>query len=194
MASTWAPPFWMIIAVTRSGCMTANRKPTDAPMSERYSAYEERFSFSVNFSVTDANRSKRIIEIVDRRCRTFAISREVWGNDMIFIRKHGNQIAEHMRRRRKAVQEQNGGSISTTGFAIEDFQPLQVKRAIENGRRTRICRVFPIHYRLSYFSRHALLSFSLDLESCSTSKLFLGACIAALWALGNFRVLTDERE
>jgi uncharacterized protein len=25
-------------AVTRSGCMTANRKPTDAPMSERYSA------------------------------------------------------------------------------------------------------------------------------------------------------------
>jgi hypothetical protein len=38
-------------------CMTANRKPTDAPMSERNSAYEERFSFSVNFSVTVANRS-----------------------------------------------------------------------------------------------------------------------------------------
>jgi hypothetical protein len=33
-----APPFWTIIAVTRSGCVTANRKPTDAPMSERYSA------------------------------------------------------------------------------------------------------------------------------------------------------------
>jgi hypothetical protein len=49
---------------------------------------------------------------------------------MIFIRKHGNQIAEHMRRRRKAVQEQNGRSISGTGFAIEDFQPLHVKRAI----------------------------------------------------------------
>jgi hypothetical protein len=39
-----------------------------------------------------------------------------------------------MRRRRKAVQEQNGGSISGTGFAIEDIQPLHVKRAIENGR------------------------------------------------------------
>ena len=25
-----------------------------------------------------------------------------------------------------------------TGFAIEDFQPLEVKRAIENGRRNRI--------------------------------------------------------
>src|SRR5215469_7064243 len=58
MASTWASPFWTIIAVTRSGCMTANRKPTDAPMSERYSAYEERFSFSMNCSVTVANRSK----------------------------------------------------------------------------------------------------------------------------------------
>src|SRR6516225_1568749 len=57
MASTWASPFWTIIAVTRWGCMTANRKPTDEPMSERYSAYEERFSFSVNFSVTVANRS-----------------------------------------------------------------------------------------------------------------------------------------
>jgi hypothetical protein len=41
--------------------------------------------------------------------------------------------AEHMRRRRKAVQEQNSWSISGTGFAIEDFQPLHVERAIENG-------------------------------------------------------------
>src|SRR5947209_19432679 len=56
---------------------------------------------------------------------------------MIFIRKHGNEIAEHMRRRRKAVQEQNGRTISGTGFAIEDFQPLNVKRAIENGRCNR---------------------------------------------------------
>jgi hypothetical protein len=46
--------------------------------------------------------------------------------------------AEHMRRRRKAVQEQNGRSISGTGFAIEDFQPLHVKRAIENGRCNRV--------------------------------------------------------
>src|SRR5437660_4790925 len=57
---------------------------------------------------------------------------------MIFIRKHGNQIAKHMRRRWKAVQEQNGGSIPGTGFAIKDFQPLHVKPAIENGRRDRV--------------------------------------------------------
>ena len=57
---------------------------------------------------------------------------------MIFIRKHGNQIAEHMRRGRKAVQEQNGGTILGTGFAIEDFQPLHVKSAIENGGRNRV--------------------------------------------------------
>src|SRR5258708_21680150 len=56
---------------------------------------------------------------------------------MVFIGKHGNQIAEHMRRRRKAVQEHNGGSISGTGFAIEYFQPLHVKRAIENGQCSR---------------------------------------------------------
>src|SRR5437762_1939368 len=104
---------------------------------------------------------------------------------MIFVRKHGNQVAEHMRRRRKAVQEQNGGSIPGTGFAIEDFQPLHVKRAIKNGRRTGIYRAFPIRYRRSFFSCHALLSFFLDLESCSTSKVFFGALIAASWALVN---------
>src|SRR5437773_12146343 len=70
MASTWASPFWTIIAVTRSGCMTANRKPTDAPMSERYSAYEERFSFSVNFSVTVANRSRSEERRVGKECRS----------------------------------------------------------------------------------------------------------------------------
>src|SRR3954454_23467003 len=42
-----------------------------------------------------------------------------------------------MRGRRKAVQEQNGGSISGTGFAIEDLKARDVERAIENGRRNR---------------------------------------------------------
>src|SRR5690348_1340561 len=42
-----------------------------------------------------------------------------------------------MRRRRKAMQEQNGRSISGTGFAIKDFQPLHVNCAIENGRCNR---------------------------------------------------------
>src|SRR6266550_326797 len=36
------------------------------------------------------------------------------------------------------LRECDGGSISGTGFAIEDFQPLHVKRAIENGRRNRV--------------------------------------------------------
>jgi hypothetical protein len=31
------------------------------------------------------------------------------------------------------MQEQNGGSIPGTGFAIEEFQALYAKRAIENG-------------------------------------------------------------
>src|SRR5215469_6557622 len=103
---------------------------------------------------------------------------------MIFIRKHGNQIAEHMRRRRKAVQEQNGGSIPRTGFAVEDFQPLHAKRAIENGRRNKICRVFPIRYKRSFFSRHALYPFLSGLKSCSTPKLSFGAWVSPSWASG----------
>src|ERR1051326_6004798 len=91
---------------------------------------------------------------------------------MIFIRKHGNQIAEHMRRRRKAVQEQNRGSIPGTSFAIEDFQPVHVNCAIENGRRNRVrhlnppsAREFPLRgrYAIPESSRtNADHCFSLD--------------------------------
>ena len=59
----------------------------------------------------------------------------------------------NMRRRRKAVQEQNGGSIPGTGFAIEDFQPLHFKRAIENGRRNRVRH----HFYLSPWNIHLTL-------------------------------------
>src|SRR6266576_3398454 len=72
------------------------------------------------------------------------------------------------------MQEQNGGGIPGTSFAVEDFQPIHVKRAIKNGRRTGICRVSPIHYRVSFFSCHFFSPFLLHLESCSTSKISLG--------------------
>jgi hypothetical protein len=66
------------------------------------------------------------------------ISGEVWRDDMNFIGKHGNQIAEHMKRRLEAVQEQNGRSISGTGFPDRRSPALHVTRAIENGRRNRV--------------------------------------------------------
>ena len=32
----------------------------------------------------------------------------------------------------------DNGAVVKSGFAIEDFRPLHVKRAIENGRRKRV--------------------------------------------------------
>src|SRR5678810_604835 len=75
---------------------------------------------------------KERIHLLGMRCRGKSEGKDKYREDELL------QIAEHMRRRRKAVQEQNGGSIPGAGFAIEDFQPLQVKRAIENGRRNRV--------------------------------------------------------
>ena len=49
---------------------------------------------------------KGIVKTRYRGRGAFAISREVWGKDVISICKNGNEIAEHMRRRWKAVQEQ----------------------------------------------------------------------------------------
>ena len=56
----------------------------------------------------------------------------------VLVRKNGNQIAEHMRRGRKSVQEQNGGTVVKTGFAVKDVQSLHVKLSIKNGWRSRV--------------------------------------------------------
>src|ERR1700739_1069809 len=119
---------------------------------------------------------ERILEIASRWCRALAISRKVWGNDMIFVRKLWNQIAEHVRRRRKAVQEQNGGCVLGAGFAIEDFHPAHVNPGIEDGLRPNIRRVFPIHYSYFFFCSHVpVVLFSLDLKTVFDIEALLGA-------------------
>jgi len=54
--------------------MTANRKPTDAPMSERYSAYEERFSFSIYDQVREVMPLQGNLSI-ERMCELRLITR-----------------------------------------------------------------------------------------------------------------------
>src|SRR4030095_9726016 len=116
---------------------------------------------------------------------------------MIFISKHGNQIAEHMRRRRKAVQEQNCGSIPGTGFTIEDFQPLHVKRAIEDGRRNR----FDLGRHRCLLGKSAISGFNcmnsvadmVDLSEVSTHSLKFGReSVSYLGNQRSFLMLTRE--
>src|ERR1043166_2425753 len=63
-----------------------------------------------------ANRSKRITTQP-----VFMMAHLGAGYESVRIQ---SSLSNPMRRRRKAVQEQYGGSLPGTGFAIKDFQPL----------------------------------------------------------------------
>jgi len=49
-----------------------------------------------------------------------AEARQVRRHDVIAVGKQGNEIAEHMRRGREAVQQQEGRMTRIAGFSIED--------------------------------------------------------------------------
>src|ERR1700745_3634315 len=108
---------------------------------------------------------------------------------MVLIGKHGNKIAVHMRRRRKAVQEQNGGSISGTGFAIEDFQPLHFERAIENGR----CNRFGLGRHKCLLEKIRDKRLELKEFCCGYSSTLLGGRISASKRVGASLIRTLRR-
>ena len=61
-----------------------------------------------------------------------AKARIVGRDDAIAIRERRDQIAEHVRRSRKAVQQQHNGRIRGPRFAIEDIDPIDLGRAVMN--------------------------------------------------------------
>jgi hypothetical protein len=67
-----------------------------------------------------------------------AEARQIRGNDVVTVRKRRNEIAVHVRRGRKAVQQQQPGRLGSSGFAVEKFQAIDVDRAIaRDGGRLR---------------------------------------------------------
>ena len=63
----------------------------------------------------------------------FAKSWIVGRNDVVAIRERRDQIAEHVRRGRKAVQQQHDLRILRPRFAIEDVDPVDLGRAVMNN-------------------------------------------------------------
>jgi len=102
-------------------------------------------------------------------------------------------VRTYEKSRRKAVKEQNGGSIPgerlpRRGFPAPHIEPSADRKqvlAYENLPVSQSITDFPF---LVPCSSSLLFKFGM----CSTAKLFIGARIAPSWALGNPRVLTDE--
>ena len=59
-----------------------------------------------------------------------AVARIIRRDDAVTIRKRRDQIAEHVRRRRKAVQEQHDRCLRGPGFAIEDVHAVDLGGAV----------------------------------------------------------------
>ena len=63
-----------------------------------------------------------------------AEARIVRRDDMVAIRERRDQIAEHVRRGRKAVQQQHGRRVGGSGFAVEDIDAVDLDGAIVDDR------------------------------------------------------------
>src|SRR5258708_1069247 len=68
-----------------------------------------------------------------------AVTGIVGGNQAIFIRERGNQIAEHLRTGREAVQKQDCWSVFRPGVAVKDVKVTDPDGLVEHLHRL-LCR------------------------------------------------------
>src|SRR5437899_12745158 len=68
------------------------------------------------------------------RVRPVAMSeaRIIWCDEVILIRKPGEERLEHSRRRRKSVQQEKRRRVFRSGFSIKDGEPIYLDRAIKS--------------------------------------------------------------
>ncbi len=55
-----------------------------------------------------------------------AEARNVRGDDAVFLRQEGDEVAEHVGRRREAVEEEDHRGIGGTRVPVEDFEAVGV--------------------------------------------------------------------
>ena len=80
-------------------------------------------------TMMDARRKRNAASETIRRA-ALAEARIVGCDEMVAIGERRNEIAEHVRRSGKAMQQQHGGSIGRACLAIEDVQALNLGRPV----------------------------------------------------------------
>ena len=75
--------------------------------------------------------------VIERICELFRVrpvamseARIIWCDEVILIRKAGEERLEHSRRRRKSVQQEKDRRLFRSGFSIKDGEPIYLDRAI----------------------------------------------------------------
>ena len=70
----------------------------------------------------------------------FAKSWVIGRDDVVAVRERRDQVAEHVRRGRKAVQQQHDRRIRGSCFAVEDVDPVDFGCAVVNDRNGGVLR------------------------------------------------------
>ena len=69
-------------------------------------------------------------ELVARRHRAVAVARVVRRNDVVLVPQRGDQVAEHLRAGREAVEQQDRRGVLRAGFAVEDVEVADLHRLV----------------------------------------------------------------
>ena len=77
-----------------------------------------------------------VTELIERGLLGITVTGHVGGDNVVLTRELGNQVAEHMRGGRKAMEQHQGRPLRRAGFAIEDGDAVDGLRFIANlGKR-----------------------------------------------------------
>ena len=72
-------------------------------------------------------------ELVDRRRVGLAEAEVVGGDEVVVVGQVGEQLAEHERAGREAVQQHQGRRLGVAGLSVEEPAALDVERAVAGG-------------------------------------------------------------
>ena len=81
-------------------------------------------------SIASRQIVERVGEAVARRRRRLSEARQVGRDHAEAPAKQRDEVAEHVARAREAVQQQDGRRRGVAGRAIEEFEAVDVDRAI----------------------------------------------------------------
>ena len=76
---------------------------------------------------------ERVRELVVRRHRAVAVAGVVGRDDVVLVRQRRDQVAEHLRAGREAVEQQDRRGVLRPGLAVEDVQVADLHGLVVHG-------------------------------------------------------------
>ncbi len=73
-----------------------------------------------------------VVELGDGRCIGVSVAEVVGRDDVVAVGQPGNEVAEHVRARREAVEQDDCRCVRCAGLTVEQPLPVDVGEAMVN--------------------------------------------------------------